>query len=132
VKRLAWVWGPSIAWAAFLFVMSSIPGQALPPLNGSFLGIDSDKLIHGGVYAVLGALVWRSVRRTWRIAPFRAALVAAAAAALYGVTDEVHQIFTPRRSPDWHDALADAVGGLAGALLISAACVSFATRRPDR
>jgi VanZ family protein len=130
VNRQAWVWGPSIAWAALLFVMSSISGQSLPALDAAVLGIDADKLIHAAVYAVLGVLVWRSVRLTWRVAPFPAAFIAAASAAVYGVTDEIHQICTPRRSADWHDALADAAGGFAGAIL--AACVSLATQRPDR
>jgi VanZ family protein len=135
VKRSTRAWAPTVAWALLLFVMSSIPGQALPPLGGSFFGIDTDKLVHGSVYAVLGALIWRSLRLTRPLlSPPRAVLIAAAAAALYGVTDELHQLFTLQRSADWRDAVADGAGGLAGAALGSAIgmCVSFATHRQER
>jgi VanZ family protein len=131
VKGRASAWAPSVTWALLLFVMSSIPGQALPPLGGTFLGIHADKLIHGSVYAVLGALIWRSLRLTRPLLPaLEAAVIAAVAAVLYGITDELHQLLTPRRSADWRDAVADGVGGLAGAL--GAACVSFATQRRER
>ena len=39
---------------------------------------------------------------------------------LYGISDEIHQSFTPGRTPDWRDALADMIGGLAGALIFAA------------
>jgi len=47
---------------------------------------------------------------------------------LYGITDEAHQAFTPMRSPDPYDVLADAVGGLLGAI----ACVVFVSRRAKK
>ena len=42
---------------------------------------------------------------------------------LYGVSDEVHQAFTPERTPDVRDLLADALGaalGVAAILLLRA------------
>jgi VanZ family protein len=44
---------------------------------------------------------------------------------LYGVSDELHQLFVPGRNCDWHDVVADAAGSLLGAALGSA----LATRR---
>jgi VanZ family protein len=49
-------------------------------------------------------------------------------ATLYGVTDELHQLFTPRRSCDFYDVVADAVGGLLGAVLAAA----LVARRRDQ
>ena len=43
-------------------------------------------------------------------------LLAAVLAAAYGLTDEIHQIFVPLRSVELADWMADAVGGLAGAI----------------
>ena len=38
--------------------------------------------------------------------------------ALYGLTDEFHQIFVRGRSPDWTDWVADVIGVLCGYLLV--------------
>jgi VanZ family protein len=106
-------WRPALVWAAVLFGLSSIPGTSLPEVPGT----QTDKLVHGTLYLVLGALCARALRRTWTATAPRMVLLATLLATLYGVTDELHQLLTPRRSCDWHDALADAVGGLLGALL---------------
>ena len=45
----------------------------------------------------------------------------------YGVSDELHQAFVPRRSPDVMDVLADLAGGALGAGL--AAAVATRERR---
>ena len=49
---------------------------------------------------------------------WRAAVVAAAIAVGYAVTDEVHQMFVPGRSAELNDLLADAMGVVAGASLV--------------
>jgi VanZ family protein len=110
-------WWPALAWAAVVFVLSSIPGTQLPevPLP------QSDKLVHAVVYAVLGLLCLRGVRQTSSLVGARAVIMATCITALYGISDEFHQVFTPNRTPDWHDALADAAGGLFGALALSVA-----------
>jgi VanZ family protein len=120
VTKLIWAWGPPVAWAAFIFVMSSIPGTALPEMPA----VNFDKVIHAGVYGVLSALIWRALRNR-PITLGRATVLAVTFATLFGVTDELHQLFTPNRSADWRDGIADLVGALAGAL----ACVAIATRK---
>jgi VanZ family protein len=65
---------------------------------------------------VLGILCLRGLWRSSALVGVRAVVMATCMAALYGVTDELHQIFTPFRSPDWHDVAADAVGALIGAV----------------
>jgi VanZ family protein len=120
MRRLR-AWWPAIVWAALLFLASATPGRKLPPLPGAH----TDKLIHAAIYAVLGALCWRGLRRTTRLGVARTVIVASALSTLYGVSDELHQAFTPGRTPDVHDALADAVGSLAGTLV----CASRVRRR---
>jgi VanZ family protein len=108
-------WGPVALWAAVLVLLSSVPGTDLPPLPGQ-----SDKLLHAAVYAILGALWLRGLRLTWPCwGRARAVLIAAILSALFGISDEFHQAFTPRRTPDWHDLLADAIGGLIGAWILT-------------
>ena len=120
-------WAPALLWSTLIFWLSAIPGDALPPMPGWW---NADKLIHGGVYAVLGALCWYGARGTLpRVrGPVHQVLAAGLITTLYGISDEMHQSFTPRRSPDPFDVIADAVGGLLGALV----CVAIVARRHAR
>jgi VanZ family protein len=118
-------WAPALLWATVIFGLSSIPGDALPRLPSGWW--NADKLVHGVVYAVLGALCWRGARRTVARDRARAhqVLTAVVFTTVFGISDELHQAFTPFRSPDAFDVIADAVGGLAGALV----CVAIVARR---
>ena len=120
-------WAPALLWSLLIFWLSAIPGDALPRMPGWW---NADKLIHGGVYAVLGALCWNGARGTLpRVrGPVHQVIAAGLIATLYGISDEMHQSFTPRRSPDAFDVIADAIGGLLGALV----CVAIVARRRAR
>ena len=120
-------WAPTLFWAALLFRLSSIPGADLPRLPGWW---SADKFVHGGLYAVFGALCWLGLRATWTRprGSFAQVLAGGLFAAVYGITDELHQSFTPGRSPDVFDVMADFVGGLLGAL----ACVAIVARARAR
>ena len=126
-KKGVLAWTPALLWAAVIFGLSSIPGKSLPQLPGWW---SADKFAHGGVYGVLGAFIWMGLRANWARARGLAwqAIAAGLGAALYGITDELHQVFTPGRSPDVFDVLADFVGGLLGAL----ACVAIVARKRAR
>ncbi len=106
-------WAPAAVWAAIIFVLSSIPARAFPATNL----LSYDKVIHALVYSVLGALSFVAIRRTSSLGVIWIIAVATAMAVLYGMTDEFHQLFVPGRSADWHDVVADGIGGLLGAAL---------------
>lgn len=114
------LWLPPIAWAGVLFALSAGSGPAFAP---PFPHID--KLEHAGAYALLGFLVARAAAGTFAISPSGAVLAGGLAAAAYGVSDEFHQSFTPGRSVEVADAVADTAGGFAGAF----AWVALAKRR---
>jgi VanZ family protein len=101
-----------VAWAAVIFVLSAIPGNDFPKVPGS----QTDKLVHGILYSTLGFLLTRGLRGSTSLG--RGALVAVGTglAIAFGIADELHQLFTPHRSCDWHDVVADAAGGLVGAV----------------
>jgi VanZ family protein len=92
---------------ALIFYLSSFQRAPLPDNV-------SDKLAHMGAYAVLGVLVVLGlagrlpVRLTWRLA-----VSAVLVTTLYGVSDELHQMFVPGRSADVFDVVADAGGAIA-------------------
>jgi VanZ family protein len=116
-------YAPLAGWAAVLFALSSLPSSALPRAAG-VLGLD--KVTHLALYAVFGALSARGQIRHARMRgtatpPSLAVVVVLAtlSALAFGITDEIHQIFVPGRSADWHDGLADTLGGFVGGLLFT-------------
>ena len=104
------LWLPPLTWAAVLFALSAGSGPAFAP---PFPHID--KLEHVGAFSLLGFLVARAAGGTWTLSTAATVLAGGLAAALYGVSDEIHQSFTPGRMVEVADAVADTVGGFAGA-----------------
>ena len=92
-------------WAALIFVLSSIPSltTGLGPWD-----VVLRKLAHLTEYAVLGALLARAVPE----------LPAFALGLAYAVSDELHQHFVPGRAGTPLDVAIDAVGLVAGILLL--------------
>lgn len=101
-------WGPAAIWAAVLFLLSRISGEGTPDWPWM-----SDKVVHLGLYAVLGlTLAWAGRESGWN-RPF----LLLALGFGYGVLDEWHQSFVPGRDPSFGDLLADGVGVALGVLL---------------
>lgn len=108
LRHGAWWWKLAAAlWMLLLFALSSrgdLPGPTDLP---EWLPLD--KVAHLTLFGVLAALL--------HLAGLRAPL-AVAATALYGVTDEVHQMFVPGRSPDLADWIADVLGAVLAVRLV--------------
>jgi VanZ family protein len=98
---------PVIFWMSLIFFLSSLSFSHLPPLPAG-----TDKVVHMGIYAVLCGLVHRALKfqPLTRIASV-SLFLALAVTPLYGITDELHQLFVPGRSCDVYDFLADLTGG---------------------
>lgn len=106
-------WIPAGLIACTVFTLSSIPGQRIPVSLAHGL----DKLAHGSIYALFGAAVAFGLHRGRGVTSKTVIVLSAMAlGALYGATDEVHQLFTPHRSFELLDGLADTVGALLGGL----------------
>lgn len=103
-RDLVWRWLPVFVFAALIFTGSSVPGDHIDPRVGLH-----DKLMHTAEYATFGFLLARALgARLWWLA--------IVVGALYGVSDEFHQTFTPLRSGnDLGDMTADLVGSTIGA-----------------
>jgi VanZ family protein len=110
MRRFALLIGPIFIYLAFIFFLSSLSAIPGPRIAGI------DKLAHAVEYAILGALTVRALIG-YRISHAKAVWLAIAFCGLYGLTDELHQVFTPNRQPDVLDLLADVIGGSIGALL---------------
>ena len=117
-------WGPALVIMAVIFVASATPGEELP--NAGRFDMLLKKGGHFLGYALLGAACLRGL--AWRRGPARRDLeVAILMALLYAASDEIHQRFTPGRTPAVSDVLLDGVGAAVG----GAAWASRRRNRPD-
>lgn len=74
----------------------------------------ADKIAHAAFYAVLCGLALRAFHQQEQFLGLKgcALLAAFSFTVLYGMTDEIHQIYVWGRTSDILDVAADAVGGL--------------------
>jgi VanZ family protein len=114
--QVLWYWAPVALYAGTIFFLSaqSHPEEQLP----SFLleGV-SDKVLHAVEYGILSLLCYRAFR--WAAGPAvarQAVVLAIVMASVYGLTDELHQLFVPFRESSWQDWLADTIGAVIGAM----------------
>ena len=119
VKQYLLRYGPAVVMTSLVLALSLLPlrffreaAQPLPPLPGL------DKIAHALMYAALTAAYLHLLRRASR-GRLAAVLCVAAIATLYGLAMETFQkLFTLSRTMDPLDALANAAGAFASALLI--------------
>lgn len=99
-------WLPPLGWALLIFELSS---QSLTGFTLPFTHFD--KLIHIVVYGILCLLLYRAFIHAqedwWRE---KAVILSILFSILYGISDEIHQMFVPMRMPDAADLLADGMG----------------------
>jgi VanZ family protein len=113
IYNLLYYWLPVCLYCLLIFIQSSNPApEQIPPLP--YL----DKLIHLGAYAVLGVLFVRAfASANLKGHRLLVPILAAVAASLYGISDEIHQAFVPFREADHWDAIADILGSIIGVAL---------------
>ena len=101
-------------YCILIFSISSIPALPVAPPFPHF-----DKLVHLCLYGVLAGIIsaglWKAEHNYSRAMLF---LIPVVFSVLYGLTDEVHQLFVEGRSFDINDLAADALGAAAVTLVI--------------
>ncbi len=118
---------PALLWACIIFISSSIPGTS--PIFKVLFG--HDKIVHTIVYCGLAYLTFRALYHQSRLPSVsrHAVLLSMAFTLFYAATDELHQLFVPRRSADLRDFLADAAGALLSLVLL--AILQFTRKRRE-
>lgn len=105
--RRVLLWGPVVVYMAVIFLLSS---SSHPPAPAAV----SDKVLHVTAFGALAVLVCRAVSGGLPMRVTRGRALATLLITIgYGVTDEVHQMFVPMRSPELLDLAADAAGAVA-------------------
>ncbi len=111
-------WFPTLLWAAVIFSFSSQRTIATSEIYWQDFVIK--KSAHLFVYCVLAILVFRSLKHTTSLDNWSLIMITVSMTALYALSDEFHQSFTPGREPRFRDVVIDATGIAAGIYLILA------------
>lgn len=116
MKKFLWYWLPVFAYMGFIFYLSS---RSSFPVEAPPWAFFADKIVHAGLFGFLAFLFLRA----WTEGNFASltlpALIGGAIfASLYGITDEVHQMYVPNRAPDINDWIADTLGAIAVCILL--------------
>jgi VanZ family protein len=107
-------WWPTILMMALIFFASGTSGGNLPQFGRWDAAIKKGGHLTG--YALLAVALLHGLAGG-KAGPRRQALLAVVLAALYAVTDEVHQRFTPGRSSSIADVGIDTLGAVIGLLV---------------
>jgi VanZ family protein len=105
-------WIAVVAWGATIIWLSSLSGDQLEKLHFNVY----DKAAHFCAFAVGSILLVTAFSLSTRWPLSRIIFVTIVCIALFGATDEWHQLSTPKRSgADLYDWIADVIGAIAGA-----------------
>lgn len=108
-------YSPFIVMCSTIFHLSSLSDPNIPPL---LLFPYSDKVLH--ILAFLGVgltAAFGTYLRLQKAIKKTAYIEAWTLAALYGLFDEIHQMYTPNRFPSVADWIADTIGSALGVYL---------------
>ena len=101
-------WLPSVLWMGFIFFLSSrasVKVSDTPAIQFLFF-----KTLHVIEYTVLYVLLFRSLKNTYPAPLWQNRYNAFLFAVVYGMTDEVHQMFVPTREGAFRDVIIDTLG----------------------
>lgn len=101
-----------IAYMAFIFILSSMPSNAVVELPDAAIDAFIKESLHLVEFAILYLLLVLAVLTTGKFS-FKINVLLAAIAILYGLSDEIHQSFVPYRSATLIDFIKDTIGVLA-------------------
>ena len=101
-------WLLPISWMILIFIGSSC--QLEPGLSPFAY---ADKVVHFIEYGILGALLFFAFSKTTSIPNcYPLVLLCTLLSVIYGLSDEIHQLYVPTREFSFYDLLADMTGSL--------------------
>ncbi|HPT07681.1 MAG TPA: VanZ family protein [Candidatus Omnitrophota bacterium] len=107
------LWLPVVGWMGYIFYCSTISGADIPSLFPY-----EDVVFHLVVYLILAFLFSRALKQSFgAVSLKRIFLWSVVFAIIYGISDEIHQIYAVGRTPDIGDVMTDGVGACIGSLL---------------
>jgi VanZ family protein len=106
-------WLPVIAYAALMFSISSLPIRLRRVPFRHY-----DKVFHFFEYGIYAWLWYRALKGATSLSSWaRIAIATVLICTVFGVMDELYQVYTPYRTTDIYDLAADAFGSFAAVIL---------------
>lgn len=99
----------SLSWMSLIFLTSSVSDFSPVVGAGNEPSYFTSSVAHILLYAIL-CFLWLKVFITYGFNKKKSIALGFLIAVLYGLTDELHQYFTPNREPHVSDWLFDVVG----------------------
>ena len=115
LKKVLSFWLPVIVWTTVIFIFSSRPTPVSAQIDWQDFIIK--KTAHIVEYAILSTLLYRALVNSG-VPKREAAIYSIILSATYGISDEVHQHFTPGREPRVRDVFFDLFGASLAIYLI--------------
>lgn len=114
MKKFLIFWGPTIAWMGVIFYFSS-RGQ-ITSSAVDWQDFTLKKTAHFVEYFILSVLFYRSLRGTTNLQRKGLLFWTVVVCVIYAISDEIHQSFSPGRTPTMRDVIIDTIGSLAGGI----------------
>jgi VanZ family protein len=95
--------------------------SARPAITTSTIGWQDftiKKSAHIVEYLILGLLTYRSFKKTTGLSTIQVIIFTVVGCLLYAISDEIHQSFTPGRSPMVRDVALDTIGSALGVVIM--------------
>jgi VanZ family protein len=112
--KIVKLWLPVALWCGLIFYLSSIPGLKT---ELGILDLILRKIAHMTEYFVLVLLIYRAMRKSFRLEFGKLLFWSSFAAFLYAISDEYHQTFVATRCGNVFDVMIDSVGIAAAVVL---------------
>jgi VanZ family protein len=105
-----------LLWALLIFILCAMPSSLVP--SGTRAIPHADKLVHFGLFFVMGLLSCGETRARTRLGWWSSLALSVILCTIYGGLIEILQENYFQRGGEWHDLLADIAGATVGALLL--------------
>lgn len=115
ITKLTYKWLPVFLWAGIIFFFSANPTTSTSEIHWQDFIVK--KTLHVIFFGTLATLFYRALRLS-EVGKQKAGSISIIFAFLYGVTDEIHQSFTPGRMPRAYDVFFDTIGAVLAIYII--------------
>ena len=111
-ERPRLIWSITVSYMILIFILSSI--SHLPqPSREPYLPV----IEHIMEYAILSVLLFSALLSTRKYDMKEILILAVIVTVLYGLSDEIHQLYVPGRVSSLDDFIADTLGALVGSFM---------------